>query len=135
MASGGVAGLPAAALPDSTTEIRRTRPRRGSRALGKSSGEFGVTRWVQSWARHQRRGTRGHGPRRSGLMAAELNSGERLHGQKSRECGIMGMRRLVTSRDGSGVLEQRRGRSEDLGRWWRRHGCTMRSPVSANRGK
>jgi hypothetical protein len=45
------------------------------------------------------------------------------------------MRRLVTSRDGSGVLEQRRGHSEDLGRWRRRHSYAVRSPVSANKGK
>jgi hypothetical protein len=103
-------------------------------ALGKSSSEFegdtvGSAVGMTPAQRHQR------APRRSGPTAAEMNSGERLRGQQSRECGIMGMRRLVTLRDGSGVLEQRRGHIEDLGRWRRRHGCTTRIPVSANRGK
>jgi hypothetical protein len=42
---------------------------------------------------------------------------------------------LVTSRDGYGALEQRRGHREGPGRWRRRLGCATRSLVSVNRGK
>jgi hypothetical protein len=59
----------------------RVLPWRGSRALGKGSSELRVTRWPQPWARHRRRGTRGHSPQRSSPTAVHINSSERLHGE------------------------------------------------------
>jgi hypothetical protein len=62
----GFSGLPVAAPPDSMMEIHRRRGRDHGEGLGhweKGSGEFEVTRRAQPWARHRRRGTRGHGPR------------------------------------------------------------------------
>jgi hypothetical protein len=47
----------------------------------------------------------------------------------------MGVGGLVTSRDGSGALEQRRGHCEGPGRWRRRLGCAVRSSVSTNQEK
>jgi hypothetical protein len=103
--------------------------------LGKGSGKLRVTRRSQPWARHWRGGTRGHGPRRSSPTATQLYSCERLRGQQGSKWEIKGMGGLVTSRDGSGALEQRRGHNEGPGRRQWRLGCTTRSPVSANRGK
>jgi hypothetical protein len=45
---------------------------------------------------------------------------------------IKGMGGLVISRDGSGMLEQRRGYHGDPGRRRQRHDCTVRSLVSAS---
>jgi hypothetical protein len=80
--------------------------------------------------RHQR-----YGPWRSSPTAAQLNYAERLCGQQGREWEIKGMGGLVSSRDISRALEQRRGHREDLGRRWRRLGCVTRSLVSTNQGK
>jgi hypothetical protein len=74
-ARGGAARFHGGGLPKA-----RAWPRRGSRALGKGSGEIGMTRWTQSWARHRRSDTRGHGPWWSSLTATHIDSGEQLRG-------------------------------------------------------
>jgi hypothetical protein len=117
---------------------RRPISRRGATtvrvwALGKGSGELRVTRRAQPWARHRRRGTREHGPRQSSPTAAQLNSGERLRGQQGSKWEIKGMGGLVTSRDDSRALEQRRGHREGPGGRWRRLGCMVIGPVSEPR--
>jgi hypothetical protein len=51
-------------LDEASPEVR-ARPRRGSRDLGKGSGEFWATRQTQPWARHRHKGTRRRCPRQS----------------------------------------------------------------------
>jgi hypothetical protein len=80
--------------------------------------------------RHQK-----HDLRRSSPTAAQLDSDEQLRGQQGSKQEINSMGGLVTSRDGSGVCEQRRGHREGPGRGWRRLGSMTRSLVSAKRGK
>ena len=129
-AHNGVARLRGEVSPET-----RARPRRGSRALGKGLGEFGVTRRTQSWARRRHRGNRGRGPRRSNPTATQLSSGERLRGQQGSTREIKGAGELFTSRGKSGALEQRGGRREALGRMRWSSDCTMKRPVSADRVK
>jgi hypothetical protein len=62
-------------------------------------------------------------------------SDEGLQEQQGRKWETRGLRRLVTSRDGSRVLERRREHTGGPGRWRRGHGYTARSPMSASRGK
>jgi hypothetical protein len=65
-----------------------------------------VTQRAHPWARHRRRGTRGHDSWWSSPTAVHIDSGERLRGEQGSKREIKGMCGLVTSRDGSRALEQ-----------------------------
>jgi hypothetical protein len=73
-------------------------------------------------------------------MTRRLGGGATLLGRaiayhRGQTRGKLGDIRLVTSREGPGTLERRRGHCESLGRRWRSSGYTRRRPVSTDQAK
>jgi hypothetical protein len=118
-----------------TTEIRWRQGCGRTGALGAPGMAQEDSRNCGEYDHGHSTGTRaleGGGPRRGGLAAAQLYSGEQSRTNKGRQGENRGRVRLVTSREGSGTLERRPRHERVLGQ--RRRSCysAEKGPVSVD---